>query len=88
MKSEDPEWAAQFQVELKRGECFPSWSFDDLQEVLPDVLLRKQMIAEIRPRGLGFFTEPIPVFDGWPDAMYHSLALRKAAAMHRQAGDP
>lgn len=26
------------------------------------------MISEIRPRSLSFFTEPIPVFDGWPDA--------------------
>jgi hypothetical protein len=25
-------------------------------------------VAEIRPRTLSFFTEPIPVYDGWPDA--------------------
>ena len=68
MKSEDPEWAAQFQEHLQGGGHFPDWSFDDLQEVIPDEVLRRQMIAELRPRGLDFFTEPIPVFDGWPDA--------------------
>ena len=31
-------------------------------------LLRRQLVAEIRPRGLDFFLESIPVFGGWPDA--------------------
>jgi len=90
MKSEDPEWAAQFQQELERGERFPNWSFDDLQEVIPDKSLRQQMVTEIRPRGLSFFTEPIPVFDGWPDApcMYiqFSAPYQAPAAQAKQAG--
>jgi hypothetical protein len=90
MRSEDPEWAAQFQEELERGECFPNWSFDDLQKVLPDEALRKQMVAEIRSRGATFFTEAIPVFDGWPDApcMYiqFSTAYQRPATWARQAG--
>jgi len=92
MKSEDPEWAAQFQEELERGERFPNWSMDDLQEAIPDELLRKQMVAEIRPRGYSFFTEPIPVFDGWPDApciyIQFSAPYEKPAAQARQAGWP
>jgi hypothetical protein len=68
MKSEDSEWAEHFQKELESGGYFPNWSFDDLQEVIPDESLREQMVAEIRPRGLDFFTENILVFDGWPDA--------------------
>ncbi len=51
-----------------REASFPDWSFDDLQEVIPDENLRRQMVSEIRPRGVSFFTEPIPVFAGWPDA--------------------
>lgn len=90
MKSEDPEWAGQFQVELERGESFPTWSFDDLQEVIPDEALRRQMVAEIWPRGLDFFTEPIPVFEGWPDApcvyIQFSAPYEKPAAQARQAG--
>ena len=68
MKSEDPDWTAQFQSYLEQGGRFPDWSFDDLQEVIPDENLRRQMVSEIRPRGVSFFTEPIPVFAGWPDA--------------------
>jgi len=92
MKSEDREWAAQFQSKLERGERFPNWSSDDLQEVIPDASLRRQMVAELRPRGLDFFTEPIPVFAGWPDApciyIKFSAAYERPAAQARQAGWP
>jgi hypothetical protein len=92
MKSEDPAWAEQFQEELEQGERFPNWSFDDLQEVIPEDLLRTQMVAEIRARGLAFFTEPIPVFDGWPDAacvyIQFSAPYERPAAQARQAGWP
>jgi hypothetical protein len=90
MKSEDPAWAEQFQEELARGERFPTWSFDDLQEVLPEEELRRQMVAELQPRGLDFFTEPIPVFDGWPDApciyIQCSAAYEQPAGQARKAG--
>ena len=92
MKSEDPEWAEQFQAELERGERFPTWGFDDLREVIPDETLRRQMIPEIRSRGLPFFTEPIPVFNGWPDApcvyIRFSAAYERPAAQARQVGWP
>lgn len=90
MRSEDAEWAAQFQEELEQGGTFPNWSFEDLQEVLPDESLRRQMIAELRPRGLPFFTERIPVFAGWSDApcvyIRFSAAYEKPAVQARQAG--
>jgi len=92
MKSEDPEWAKQFQAELERGERFPNWSPEDLRDVIPDESLRKQMVAEIRPRRLSFFMEPIPVFSGWPDApcvyIRFSAPYEKPAAQARQAGWP
>lgn len=68
MKLEDADWANEFRQELERGGRFPTWNVDDLQSVIPDENLRRQMVAELRPRGLDFFTEPIPVFAGWPDA--------------------
>src|SRR5258706_2944841 len=67
MKSENPEWAEQLQAELERGERFPNWSSNDLREIIPNENLRKQLVAEIHPRALDFFTESIPVFQGWPD---------------------
>jgi hypothetical protein len=50
------------------------------------------MVAELRPRGLDFFTEPIPVFDGWPDApcvyIKFSPPYQYSASQARQAGWP
>ena len=92
MKSEDFEWAKQFQEHLESGGYFPNWSFDDLQEVIPDESLRKQMVSEIHPRALDFFTEPIPVFAGWPDApcvyILFSEPYKRAAIQAREAGWP
>ena len=92
MKSEDPEWAEQFHEELESGERFPNWSMEDLRDVIPDESLREQMVAEIRPRGLSFFMERIPVFSGWPDApciyIRFSAPYDRPAAQARQAGWP
>ena len=68
MRLEYPEWAEQFHQTLLPGDQFPNWNDDDLQEVIPNDTLRQKMIAEINPRPLAFFTEPIPVFANWPDA--------------------
>jgi hypothetical protein len=90
MKSEDPEWANQFEVKLRRGAKFPTWSSEDLREIVPDENLRKQLVAEVHPRGLDFFSEPIPVFDGWPDApcvyIQFSAPYESPAARARQSG--
>jgi hypothetical protein len=92
MKSEDPEWANDFQQELEAGGSFPTWSMEDLQGIIPDDSLRRQMVAELSPRGLDFFTEPIPLFDGWPDApcayIQFSAVYEKPAAQARETGWP
>ena len=67
MKLEDREWAAQFHAALLNGEQFPTWTDDDLREIIPDVDSRRKLVAEVHPRSLAFFTEPIPGFEGWPD---------------------
>ena len=90
MKTEDSEWARKLEEELKRGGRFPTWSSEDLREIVPDESLRNQLVAEINPRSLDFFTEPIPVFDGWPDApcvyILFSPPYRKAERLARQNG--
>lgn len=68
MKLEDAQWAEQFQQALLQGEQFPTWSEDDLKEIILDGETRRKLVAEIRPRSLPFFAEPIPVQAGWPDA--------------------
>lgn len=68
MKLQDQSWANEFHQSLLRGDRFPDWSVDDLRDIVPDDQLRQQLVAELRPRSLSFFAEPLPVFDGWPDA--------------------
>lgn len=90
MRSEDPEWAKQLEAELMHGGRFPNWRNEDLREVIPDEALRKRLVAEMHPRRLEFFTEPIPVFSGWPDApciyIQFSTPYEEPAAQARQAG--
>ena len=68
MKLEDQEWAEQFHEALLNGEQFPTWTEDDLHEIIPDRESRQELVAGIQPRSLPFFTESIPVYDDWPDA--------------------
>ena len=68
MKLEDAEWAEQFHQSLLQGEVFPTWTENDLKEIIPDAESRQNLVDEIRPRSLPFFLEPIPVQAGWPDA--------------------
>ena len=90
MKSEESDWARQFQEYLEGGGRFPNWSSDDLREILPSDELREGLVAEIHPRALDFFTEPIPVFKGWPDApcvyILFSEPYQRAAVQAREAG--
>ena len=75
---------------LKRGERYPTWSDDDLREIVPDATLRQAILQELRPQSLAFFEEPIPVFTTWPDApcgyMRLSAGYNRASAKAREEG--
>jgi hypothetical protein len=90
MKSEDSNWAQEFQVYLEGGGRFPNWSSEDLSEILPDANVREELVADLRPRALDFFNEPIPVFAGWPDApcvyILFSPPYRRAEVQAGQMG--
>lgn len=68
MALESPEFAGQFREALESGERFPTWSTEDLQGIIPDETFRNRIVNELQPRSLDYFNEPLPVFDGWPDA--------------------
>jgi hypothetical protein len=72
---EDPVMAAAFRAELERGGRFPTWSDADLEPVVPDPGARAALAGSLRPRGLAFFTEPLPAVAGWPDAPCGYLRL-------------
>jgi len=92
MKLEDAEWAEQFHRSLLQGEVFPTWTEIDLKEMVPDADSRQKLVDEIRPRSLPFFTEPIPVQAGWPDApslyIKFSESYEWDATQAKQAGWP
>jgi hypothetical protein len=78
MRLQSQEWAQSFYQALLRGERFPMWSDEDLRPIIPDGDARRRMVAEINPRSLPFFTEPIPVFSSWPDAPCAYIKLSSA----------
>jgi hypothetical protein len=78
LAEEDPEMAAAFRAELERGGQFPTWSDADLAPLVPDPEARAALVGSLRPRGLEFFTEPLPAAPGWPDASCGYLRLSAA----------
>jgi hypothetical protein len=46
--------------------------------LIPNGEVRQRLLAEMRPRKLDFFSEPIPVFHGWPDAPCGYIQLSPA----------
>ncbi len=92
IEADDPEFAAQFRRHLTAGDRFPDWSAEDLRAVIPDDRLRQRMVAELRPRPLAFFQEPIPGFAHGLDApcayLQFSAPYERAARHARQAGWP
>jgi pimeloyl-ACP methyl ester carboxylesterase len=77
---------------LEEGGRFPTWTDNDLRDIVPDAATRAALIAGLRPRGLDFFVEPIPVPPGWPDApcayLHFSPPDAAEAERARHAGWP
>jgi hypothetical protein len=78
LAEEDAAMAAGFRDELAAGGRFPGWTDRDLQPLVPDPAARGALLASLRPRPLDFFTEPLPVAAGWPDAPCGYLRLSAA----------
>lgn len=65
MEAHDPEFARGIRADLQAGIRYPEWTGDQLAPMIPDIARREAMLAEVQPRGLEFFTEPIPA-PHWP----------------------
>jgi hypothetical protein len=63
-----PDMGRELRPQLEAGGRFPEWTDQVAREILPDEGIRRGILAQLRPRGLRFFTEPFPHFDRWPDA--------------------
>jgi hypothetical protein len=78
LAAEDEAMAEAFRAELERGGRFPEWGDAELAPLVPDPVARAALIGSLRPRGLAFFTEPLPPSPGWPDAPCGFLRLSAA----------
>jgi len=84
VEAADPVGSATLSQQLADGGRVPDWTDADLVDQLPDPADRALLLAGLRPRGMDFFTEPLPVPEDWPDApcAYLQLSDAYAAAAH------
>jgi hypothetical protein len=68
LRREGGSFADTFLESLHAGARFPTWTVDDLADIVADVNDRRALVTSLRPRGLDFFTERLPPVDEWPDA--------------------
>lgn len=80
LESNDPVSSAALAQQLADGVRVPDWTDVDLRDQLPDATERALLLAGLRPRGMDFFTEPLPVPEDWPDAPCAYLQLSDAYA--------
>lgn len=84
IRQESAELADDLQSHLESGGRFPEWTGEQLEEIVPDANLRAELIADLRPQPLRFFTEPIPVYSGWPDAPCRYIQFTPGYDMYAQ----
>jgi hypothetical protein len=92
IEAEDAVFAADLQATLEAGQRFPTWTDEQLATMVPDPDRRHALLAELRPRGAEYWTEPLPKVSGWPSApcgyLQFSPPYRAAAERARRAGWP
>lgn len=62
LAAEDASMARAFEEQVRGGAKFPTWSSDDLRELVPDDAARKALVRDLNPRGLAFFQETLRAF--------------------------
>lgn len=80
--AEAPVAAAELAEHLEAGGRFPEWTDEDLAPLIPDGERRAALIRSLRPRGLDFWSEPIPTYAGWPDGPGGYVLLSASYASH------
>jgi hypothetical protein len=92
MHVEDERAAREVEAVLRAGGRFPSWTDEDLRDLVPDPRRRAELVGSLRPRALDFFTEALPFPGDWPDAPCGYLQLTAAydgaARLARSRGWP
>lgn len=63
-----PHSAADITAALLAGRRFPIWTDADLRPLVPNPIVRARLLADLRPGGRRYWTEPLPEVRGWPNA--------------------
>lgn len=87
MRTSVPELAEELHRHLVAGGRYPDWMDEDLRAEIPDDRARGAVLAELQPRGLDFFAEPLPVIPGWPDAPFGYLQTSSGYASAAEAAE-
>ena len=80
VEAEDPVAGVELSHHLTSGGRYREWTDGELADTVTNAADRALLLAGLRPRGLDFFTEPLPVPEDWPDAPCGYLQLSEAAA--------
>ena len=78
LRSEDATHAERLDHLLLAGGTFPDWTDASMRGLVADDLVRARLVLSLRPRGLDFFTERLPIVDDWPEAPCAYLRLSPA----------
>jgi len=71
-------FATELAAILDAGGRYPEWTDADLAPLIPNAARRHQLLAELRPRGRDFWTEPLPGVSARPDAPYAYLEFSES----------
>ena len=85
MGAADPVAGAELAQHLSDGGTYPDWTDLDLAGSVPKVGDRAMLLASLRPHGLDFFTEPLPLPEDWPDAPCAYLQLSEVYAAEAES---
>jgi hypothetical protein len=85
LRAESSAAAAELKADLEAGGRFPTWTDDELAETVADQAQRQAVIKDLRPRGLDFFTEALPLPVDWPDAPCGFVRTSAAYDVHARA---
>jgi hypothetical protein len=92
IEAADPVAGAELAQQLSDGGTHPNWSDRELVASMPRAADRALVLASVRPHGLDFFTEMLPLPEDWPDAPCSYVQLsdpyQAAARIAAQRGWP
>ncbi|MGH2443141.1 MAG: hypothetical protein ACRDFX_08260 [Chloroflexota bacterium] len=92
LEAAESSFGKELRADLEAGVAFPQWTDEDLREIIRDAALRRGVLAELQPRDLAFFTEPLPHVENWSEAkcayVRFSPAYDVPAQQAREAGWP